>query len=405
MNKRLLYVTGFLLACITILSQCVSRQPEKEADIRGNKFAGAATCISCHKNIYDSYLSTAHYKTTRPATKANIKGPFTAPDNEYVYGDSTKMVMEEKPEGLYQTVYQQGQPGESHPFDIVVGSGTKAQTYLYWQDGKYYELPLSYFVPALSWAISPGYPAGHPKFDRVIPSTCFGCHSSMAALDNVHMEGLQTVEVFKKDKVLYGIDCERCHGPGAEHVKFHMEHPQEKTAMFITKVAPLTRQQKMDMCAVCHSGLRTQQRSTFDFRPGDKVSDYFYEDAFHPKTPSEIDVHGNQYQLLTASQCYIKSSDMTCNTCHNPHAKERDVVLFSQRCISCHSPEKHSKIKDLPVAVLQKNCIDCHMPALPSSRITMLTHAAMSPRPDSIRTHLITVYEDQTKRFLEQLKQ
>jgi hypothetical protein len=406
MNKRLLSVTGFLAACIFVLSQCVNKGPGQQADMRGPKYAGSASCMSCHKSVYESYLSTAHYKTTRPATKASIRGSFAAPDNEYIYSDSTKVMMEEKENGLFQTVYVQGKAQESHPFDITVGSGTKAQTYMYWEAGKYYELPLSYFVPAHSWAISPGFPADHPKFDRSIPSTCFGCHSSMAVLKSAHLDGLSVAEEFEQNKVLYGIDCERCHGPAAQHVQFHTEHPQEKNAMYITKIAPLTRKQKMDMCALCHSGLRTPQKSTFGFKPGDALSDYFYEDEFGPKAPSQIDVHGSQYQLLTASQCYMKSTDMTCSSCHNPHANEKDVVLFSQRCLSCHSVEHNNfcKLKDLPKATLEKNCIDCHMPSLPSNRITMLTHAQLSPTPDSIRTHLITVYADQTKKVIERLR-
>jgi len=35
-------------------------------------------------------------------------------------------------------------------------------------------------------------------------------------------------------------------------------------------------------------------------------------------------VHGNQYQLFTASACFRKSKDMNCSSCHNPHTTERN---------------------------------------------------------------------------------
>ena len=32
-----------------------------------NKFAGSAACASCHKDIYESHIKTAHYLDSRPA--------------------------------------------------------------------------------------------------------------------------------------------------------------------------------------------------------------------------------------------------------------------------------------------------------------------------------------------------
>lgn len=406
MNKRLLYVSCFLISCIAILSQCIRKQPDK-ADLRGEAFAGSAACVDCHKSIYDTYITTAHYNTSSPSSKANLKGSFTAPDNVFSFSDDIKVVMEARDSGLFQAGYMNGVLKAAHRFDITIGSGNKAQTYLYWKDGKYYQLPLSYFVPVHSWANSPGFPPSHPKFDRVIPSTCFGCHSSIVALKNVQMIGRSLSEEFEKNQLIYGIDCERCHGPAAAHVEFHTAHPDQKQPMHMKAVQALSNQQKLDMCALCHSGLRTPQRSAFDFRPGDALNDYFFPDFSRPAKPTELDVHGHQYQLFTASKCFIKSRNMNCSSCHNPHTAERDnVQAFSQRCMNCHNPEAHTfcKMNGLSAATLAENCIDCHMPALPSGRITLLANGKVSPVADSIRTHLVTIYKEETKKVLEQLK-
>lgn len=386
MNKRLLYVSCFIISCIIILSQCISRKAP--ADLRGEQFAGAATCAGCHKDIYDNYISTAHYNTSRPASGATVKGSFLSPENVFIYGDSTRVVMEDRDSGLYQTTSQ-----ESHRFDIAIGSGTKAQTYLYWQNDQYFQLPVSYFVSAHSWANSPGFPANHPKFDRMIPSTCFGCHSSMVGIKSTEIVGRHIAEKFEKNQVIYGIDCERCHGPAASHVEYHTEHPSEKTAMHMTKIGSLKNQQKLDMCALCHSGLKTPQKSTFDFRPGDALSAYIFPDITRPAKPKEMDVHGTQYQLFTASKCFIKSRDMNCSSCHDPHTKN---INLSLRCMSCHSTVKHS----FAMPAISENCVDCHMPALPSNTITLLTKGQISPTPDLIRTHLITIYPEETKKVL-----
>ncbi|SEM78284.1 Cytochrome c554 and c-prime [Chitinophaga rupis] len=407
MNKRLLYVSCCIIACITILSQCINKAEKNEAAFRGPQYAGAAACAGCHKNIFDTYMGTAHYHTSMPANTSTVKGSFAAPDHTFTYDSATKVVMEARDSGLFQAAYNNDVPQESHRFDIVVGSGRKAQTYLYWQAGKYFQLPLSYFVPAHSWANSPGFPADHPKFDRMIPSTCFGCHSSMVA-KSTDMQGVHIVESFEKNQVVYGIDCERCHGPAAEHVQFQSSHPQEKKAMYMTRIAELKNQQKLDMCALCHSGLGTPQKSMFDFKPGDALSGYFFPEFTAPKRTAQMDVHGTQYQLFTASKCFMKSNDMNCSSCHNPHNSEsNNMELFSQRCMHCHNTASHNfcKLAELPANILAKNCIDCHMPALPSANITLLTNGKQSPTPDSIRTHLITIYKEETKKVLARLKQ
>ncbi|QHS61286.1 multiheme c-type cytochrome [Chitinophaga agri] len=407
MSRRQFYVTVLITSCIFIFSQCFRKAPEKvNTDVRGEQFAGAATCISCHKQIYDAYVATGHYNTSAPASEKSIKGPFTG-DNIFSYSNGTRVVMEARDSGLFQAAYTDSTLQEVHRFDITMGSGRKAQSFLYWQADRYFQLPLSYFVPAHSWANSPGFPPSYPKFDRMIPSTCFGCHSSAVGIKEVHMEGRRLSESFEKNQLVYGIDCERCHGPAADHVAFHREHPQEKTAMHMTRVKMLKNQQRLDMCALCHSGLGTPQKPAFDYKPGDALSDYFFPDFTRPTRAADLDVHGKQYQLFTASRCFVKSDEMNCSSCHNPHNNERDqLATFSRRCMACHQPAGPAfcKLKSLSASVLEKNCIDCHMPVLPSGSITLLTDGQTRATPDSMRTHLITVYPEEVKKILARFK-
>jgi hypothetical protein len=408
MNQRLLYVSCLIISAIIIFSQCISKGPEAQAtDIRGDEFAGSAACVSCHKAIYDTYVSTGHYNTSSLASRTTIKGNFTEPDNSFSYRNGVSVVMEAADSGLFQAAYKDGSLQDRHRFDVVMGSGRKAQTFLSWRSGKYFQLPLSYFIPAHSWANSPGFPSDYPKYDRVIPSTCFGCHSSAVGIKNVNMEGTRLSEEFEQNRLVYGIDCERCHGAAAAHVAFHTGHPQEKKAMHITKIGSLKNQQRLDMCALCHSGLGSPQKPAFAFRPGDALSDYFFPDFTRPVKTADIDVHGKQYQLFTASKCFVKSREMNCSSCHNPHNSERDqLAVFSARCMNCHKTADHTfcKLESLPVATLSKNCIDCHMPALPSGSITLLTNGQTSPTPDSIRTHLITIYREQAEKIMARIR-
>ncbi|MFY0256253.1 cytochrome c3 family protein [Chitinophaga sp. 30R24] len=405
MNKRQLYVSTALLCCILILSQCIHKAPEK-TDIRGEQFAGAETCINCHKNVYDTFHTSAHYNTSRPANKATVLGSFLPPNNLFSFTNGMFVKMEANDSGLFQTAYIQDSLAIRHRFDIVIGSGRKAQTSLYWLNDKYYQLPMSYFVPEHSWANSPGFPADYPRFDRVIPSTCFGCHSSGVAFKDVKLQGLHVEETFKKNEIIYGIDCERCHGPAAAHAAFHTTHPEEKQARYITRISSLNNQQKMDMCGVCHSGLQTPQRPAFAYKPGDPLSAFYFPDYGKPVKPAEMDVHGTQYQLFNASKCAMMSRDMNCLSCHHPHASESgNTEMFSQRCMNCHNTSHNwCKQQGLADSALKTNCIDCHMPALPSASITLLTNGQTRPTPDFIRTHRISIYPAETQKVIAKIR-
>jgi hypothetical protein len=94
---------------------------------------------------------------------------------------------------------------------------------------------------------------------------------------------------------------------------------------------------------------------------------------------------------------------MTCLTCHDPHANEENKLeLFSQRCMTCHS-QQHNNFctwKDRAKYDIAKNCIDCHMPELPSRAIMVLLEGESVPTSASMRTHYITTYPDQVKKYL-----
>jgi len=366
MNKRMLWVAAGIICLIVLLSQCIT-QPAQ--DLRGPAYAGANTCISCHQDIYNHYLQTTHFKTTG----TEVLGTFPA---SFTYEDSSSVLM---------AVTDSGKVQGGHLFHLSVGSGRHAQTYLYWNNENYYQLPVSYYVSAGHWANSPGFPTSHPKFDRQIPSTCFGCHSSAVGIKNVTMVGRGLNETFEKGRIIYGIDCERCHGPAAEHVAYHTAHPEEKKAMHMTAVRSLSNQQQLDMCAMCHSGLKTPQKGLFGYKPGDAYSDYFFPDISGPSRPEQLDIHGTQYQLFTASRCFKESRQMNCVTCHDPHQNEgNNTVAFSKKCMQCHQQQPSPGCKFDKMAVL--NCIDCHMPKLPSSKIVL-------SGTYYLRTHLIGIYK------------
>jgi hypothetical protein len=399
-------IVALIMVLIVLLSQCISR-PRKAPvkDVRGPAYAGAAACMPCHKHIHESYLATAHRNTSALPSPASIRGSFEPGKNAFHYRPHVKVVMEQRNNGLFQVAYMNEMEKQAFPFGVVMGSGRKAQTYLYWYGENVFQLPVSYSVGANSWVNSPSYPANQVRFDRLINIGCFECHGSYIERKGTQQEGERLVDYFDRRKAIYGMDCERCHGPAAQHVTFHIEHPQEKQAQHMPIYKKLLRQQQLDLCAQCHSGAHTTNHSIFYFTPGDSLGRYFSSAVQTGTAMANLDVHGNQYQLLTASRCFTGSKTLSCTSCHNTHVQERDnLVVLSQRCISCHNQVAHSFESGLPPKVINSNCIDCHMPALPSHVISMKEEHKTGANANLVRTHLIKTYPEVTKRFIDSLK-
>jgi predicted CXXCH cytochrome family protein len=389
-----------------ILTQCFTK--DKKDDARGQVFAGSASCVKCHQKIYDSYLQTAHYQSSRPALEQSIHGSFAHGANVYEYGNGLSVVMKKGKDGLYQVGYNHGKQTQAEKFGITIG-GVKAETYLYWKGNQLFELPMSYFAALKSWTNSPGYDTSRIDFTRPILRRCMECHSSyIKEIPQQQIDMAHRLVEFDKASLIYGIDCERCHGPAANHVNYHTEYPEEKKAKYITTYKTLTRAQKLDACAVCHSGNKgVFQTSAFVFKQGDTLAKFKEADFLHQTTdPKTLDVHGNQNSLLAASKCFMMSN-MDCNTCHNVHKNESDNLLaYSQKCMQCHSEANHNfcKMGTALGVTIKSNCIDCHMPLKPSNVISVAASGGKKEIPYLVRTHRIAIYPEESKKIMAFMK-
>ncbi len=412
-HKRSTLVLSLILSTILFLTQCINNDNKSgkkngetvdsyEQKINFGQFAGSASCANCHNDIYEKHILTGHYLTSRAAFEEYIKGSFEKGKNTFPFHPGLYVEMEKRDSGLFQVAYSNDIEKVARRFDIVMGSGAKGQTFLSWQGNSLFQLPITYFTATNQWCNSPGYP-DKVIFNRPITSRCLECHSTYAT---TLAQQPKQPESFSRNQIIYGVDCEKCHGPAAEHVKYQSENPAATAAKFIVNPAQLSRQQQLDLCALCHGGRLNKTTPSFEFTAGDKLADYFVKDTISPDTKI-IDVHGNQYGLLSESKCFIKSATLTCATCHNSHENERGkTTLFSQRCMSCHSEEHGTfcKIKSLPASTLKTGCIDCHMPKQSSMSIAVLLPEAELPTPASIHTHLIKVYSEETKKFINRKK-
>jgi tetratricopeptide (TPR) repeat protein len=322
-------------------------------------YVDSRVCAECHRQIYESYSRTGMGRSFGPVNATVWR------DGEYYHAASEQHFTMYRREGRFC------ERRETNVFemtaDFVLGSGNHARTYLHRAaGGRFVQLPAGWYSENGGyWAMNPGYDRpDHMDFRRSVDDECLFCHTA-------YPQSAGGVPV--------AIDCQRCHGPGGEHV-----HTRKPGA--IINPARLGPAAQLEVCLQCHLestshrlpyAIRRYDRDVFSYRPGEPLENYI----FHFDRASGTGYEGNfeidhaGYRLLQ-SACFRKSNGaLTCTTCHNPHAESREAVEYVRACIGCHA-DSHRR---------GENCLECHMPKRRTTdaiHITMTDHAIPRRRSD-----------------------
>lgn len=352
---------------------------------------GDDACQACHASTVEQFHRTAHFLTSRLPDATSILGSFSPGQNimktanpnllfRMDEGQADGTAADSKPMVFSETAVEGVAPyttSRTERIAFVIGSGGKGQTYLFWKQDALFELPVS-FWRELGWVNSPGYRDGSANFDRPIIPRCLECHAN-------YFKSVASPNHYSPTGFSLGIQCEKCHGPGRNHVELEHSKPAPTSASGILNPSRFSRDRQLDLCAWCHGGLGQPLLPAFSYVPGEPLARYLDPPQLDPNAP--LDVHGNQVELLKRSRCFANST-MTCLTCHNVHLVQHDLAAFSKRCLACHKPDSNVFAK--PAHPLSDNCIDCHMPRQETDLIVFDSKGARS-RP-LVRNHWIRVY-------------
>lgn len=395
-QRRLVLLLFFLVTIVILIVQCTQIQTN---DPRGVAYAGSTSCVQCHKDISSSYAHNAHFRTSKDllADSGTVRqgkylDSLNLPVSEFIFNPGTRVGIERRNGTLFQVAYINGQEVKAEPTEVLFGSGDHAFTFGFWYGNQMMQMPLNYLTRVKQWVNSPGFPEDQIYFGRPVITQCLECHSSYIENLPQPADQFNTEEQFVKSSMISGIDCERCHGPAAEHVEFHLDNPEEKRPSHIIKYQDLPLSRKLDMCGLCHSGTSVQAKgSKFAFQPGDTLT---HIPQFNTFNGGEPDVHGNQLQLLKASPCFLIGK-ADCISCHDIHdQKPKSIALYSNKCMNCHESESHPKLKEVGQRLIRENCIDCHMPEMKSNVIGFQKSNSREKIPYQIRTHKISIYKE-----------
>ncbi len=258
----------------------------------------------------------------------------------------------------------------------VFGSGNHARSYLHrTPGGKLLELPLTWYAENGGyWAMSPAYDRpDHPGFSREISYRCLFCHNGYPEIEPGADDWDFATEF--PSRLPEGIDCQRCHGPGRDHVQAAQRGaPRERVRASIVNPSRLGAERQMEVCLQCHlettssrlpATLLRNGRGVFSYRAGEPLAGYVLHFDHAPGTG-----HDEKFEIVSAayrlrkSACFQSSGGaLTCTTCHDPHKALRGAEAtrhYAEVCQRCHSPGLARLVKDQrhPASL---DCTGCHM--------------------------------------------
>ena len=145
----------------------------------------------------------------------------------------------------------------SERMDVVIGSGVRGQSYLYWHGEQLFELPVSYWSDGGRWINSPGYKNGTMNFARAVTPRCLECHAT-----SIRAAFARTLPAIAMTSRAWCWASPANAATGRARttwpcIELRATHPPAAEA--ILNPAKFSRDRQVDLCALCHNGIRSEE--------------------------------------------------------------------------------------------------------------------------------------------------
>jgi len=333
------------------VASVAARAPAATVSPVSPSYVGSTACKSCHTSIYERWSKTRMANVVRDPkehpdaiipdlSKSNPLLTFTKDDIAFVYGSKWK------------------------------------QRYFTKVGDDYFPLPAQWDVTNKIWRpynVKPGtdwwtkyYP--EDNMHRPTGPTCDGCHSV-------------NYDVATKKVTEWNVGCEKCHGPGSEHVK-------QPTQANIVNPSRLKYVDATDTCIQCHSQgqplTTASPGKAYDwpvgFDMGKHLNDFWkLEEHKLGETTfthfADGTAHKNRMQGNDFVTSLMYARGVTCFSCHDAHGTDNDALLVKPAnilCLDCHGPKSPNGPRAATIAQHTHHnvrsegseCIACHMPKI-----------------------------------------
>ena len=320
-------------------------------DVSSSHYVGSQACKSCHEDQFGRWSKTKMANVVRDPkvhpeavipdfSQADPPLKFTLDDVAFVYGSKWKQRYFTRVGNDYYPLPAQ--------WDV---------THRVWRP---------YFVqPNTDWWVK-FYPADNMK--RPTGPLCDGCHSV-------------NYDVKTRGVTEWNVGCERCHGPGSDHVR-------QPTTANIVNPSKLDYVRANDTCIQCHSQGQPLQNPIdgqhYDwpvgFHQGGSLKDFWrLEEHRLGETTfthfADGTAHKNRMQGNDFVQSVMYRRGVTCFACHDVHGTSNNADLIKpvrDLCVTCHSPSSPNGPHTATIAQhthhapgsAGSECVACHMPKI-----------------------------------------
>lgn len=327
----------------------------------GARFASENSCAECHTDKAASYKHHAMAKALETVAESQILRAH--PRLAFRNGPYSYQIIRQGDRSVYTVT-----DGTNTISELILysfGQGRAGQTYVFERNGVFYESRISFYAEIENLDITIGYsPTPPTSLDdaagRAMPpeetKNCFSCHATASVVGSK----------LQLDKMMPGISCQACHGPGEQHVAA-MKKGDLKEKNIFNPGRLSADDLSQEFCASCHRGV---------------------EDVIAlPKSGGINNVRHQPYRIFN-SKCYSDDRRISCTACHDPHEPLRinQAAYYDAKCNACHQSNPKIKLaKATPIAkdrtapfcpVGTQNCASCHMPKtdLPQSHFKFTDH-------------------------------
>jgi len=341
-------------------------------------------CAECHRELYDAFQHTGKVDSFfRPAADKVIEDFANA---TFFHEPSQAYFQMTEHDGSYLfTRYQQEASGERinvfrRRVDWVVGSGRSRRSYLYQTEaGELFQLPVAWYSQERQWGMAPGFDRpDNAGVLQPVQRQCVFCHNGYPEMA-AGSDACDAPQSFPTD-MPQGLGCQRCHGPGGEHIRLALAGDPLAAVAAIVNPAQLEPAVREDVCHSCHLQVssavlpaRRMGRGDFSFRPGEPLEEFLLPlDFVDGRLPAAERFESNHHAYrLQQSECFQESGGgVSCLDCHDPHRRlpaDERAARFRDACLKCHTTDRCTvdATSGAPFrfeGVARDNCAVCHMP-------------------------------------------